>query len=181
MAKLKTCKVCKVKFEPKRALQSVCGIDCAKQHASYQSIKAIAKKQLEERKQVKEKLKTRSDWMKEAQTAFNSYIRQRDDKSPCISCGRHHSGQYHAGHYLSVGARPELRFNEDNVHKQCSTCNTHLHGNLILYRANLIDKIGKEMVEWLEGPHNIQKYTADDLAKIKKKYKEKLKQLQKSD
>ena len=89
----------------------------------------------------REKLKSRAQWLKEAQQAFNAWIRLRDADKPCISCGRHHEGQWYAGHYLSTGARPELRFEPLNVHKQCSACNTHLSGNLVLYRAELVRRI----------------------------------------
>lgn len=120
----------------------------------------------------------RSHWLKQAQTAFNAFIRARDSDQPCISCGRHHDGQYHAGHYRSVGSCPELRFDERNVFKQCMPCNAHLSGNLINYRVNLILKIGPEAVESLEGPHDPKKYTVDDLKQIASAYKRKLKELQ---
>lgn len=84
------------------------------------------------------------------QTIFNKYIRLRDKNDPCISCGEANR-TFHAGHYVAVGAKYGLRFNEDNVHKQCSRCNTFLHGNLINYRKNLIKKIGVDRVEALEN------------------------------
>ena len=119
----------------------------------------------------------RGYWLKKAQAAFNAYIRARDAGRPCISCGRHHEGQYHAGHYRTVGANPELRFEEANCHKQCSVCNNHLSGNLINYRIGLIGKIGQESVDWLEGPHEPKKYLIEDLKAIEKTYKEKIKNL----
>lgn len=148
-------------------------MDCAK-------AEAVRIRQREEKKAdraKREKLKPRADWLKEAQAAFNAWIRLRDDALPCISCGRHHQGQWHAGHYLSTGARPELRFEPDNVHKQCQPCNTHLHGNLVLYRLALIEKIGLDRVEWLEGPHEPQKWTIEDLKTIKADYGAKTKAL----
>ena len=54
----------------------------------------------------KEKLKSRSDWLKDLQRVFNEFIRLRDADLPCISCGRYHQGQWHAGHYRSVGGLP---------------------------------------------------------------------------
>ena len=124
-----------------------------------------------------EKLKSKAQWAKEAQAAFNAFIRERDADQPCISCGRFHDGQYHAGHYMSVGARPELRFEESNVHKQCAPCNTHLSGNAVLYRKGLIAKLNIGVVEWLEGPHDLRKDTIESLKRIKKHYIEKTKQL----
>ena len=169
----KKCKHCKASFIPSKPIQTACSIACAV---------AIARKKREKiekaaDRQKREALKSRSQWLKEAQTAFNAYIRARDEKEPCISCGRPHQGQFHAGHYLSTGARPEIRFEPLNVHKQCQPCNTHLHGNLIRYRVNLIKKIGVEAVEWLEGHHEPKHYSIDDLKAIKATYIAKLKEI----
>tara|TARA_Y100000782_G_scaffold86140_1_gene93531 strand:+ start:96 stop:662 length:567 start_codon:yes stop_codon:yes gene_type:complete len=127
----------------------------------------------------KEKVKTKGQHLRDAQSEFNKYIRLRDAKEPCISCGRFHTGQYHAGHYLTVGAKPELRFEEDNCHKQCAPCNNHLSGNLVLYRVNLINKIGLERVEWLEGPHELPNWTIEQIQEIKKHYRRKWQELEK--
>lgn len=171
--KLKKCKQCRCEFIPERPIQTVCGLGCAVQ---------LAKKKREkiERaadRQKRESLKSRAQWLREAQTAFNACVRAEGEGSPCISCGRHHDGQWHAGHYLSIGARPELRFEPDNCWRQCQPCNTHLHGNLVLYRASLVEKIGIDRVEWLEGPHEQKKYSIEDLKSIKAFYKRKLKEL----
>jgi uncharacterized protein YecT (DUF1311 family) len=159
------CQICGKPFNRQRMGQKVCGYRCA------------AKVPSRANKARKDALKSRSQWMKEAQTAFNAWIRARDAKLPCISCGRDHEGQWHAGHYLSTGARPELRFDPANVHKQCQPCNTHLHGNLVLYRAELIRRVGLAEVERLEGPGHTQKYTVDDLRRIRDEYRAKTKGL----
>lgn len=141
--------------------------------------KAEVKARRKSTKEDKERIKTRSQWLKEAQTAFNAFIRERDKAEPCISCGRHHQGQYHAGHYRSVGAAPELRFCEDNVQKQCAPCNNHLSGNPIEYRIRLLAKIGADRVGWIEGPHEPAKLRVEEIKEIKQKYKDKLKELKK--
>ena len=151
----------------------------AKQERTRARLKAKAGKEKREAdKATRERLKSRGDWIKEAQTEFNKFIRLRDINEPCISCQKHHSGQYHAGHYLTTSAHPELRFNENNCAKQCQPCNTHLSGNLIRYRANLIIKIGVEAVEELEGPHPLSKLSIDDIKAIKQKYRTKTRELQ---
>ncbi len=86
--------------------------------------------------------------LKKAAEKFNAYIRKRDEGAACISCGSNNANQ--AGHFMSSGHYPELRFNPDNVHLQCSHCNLYLHGNLLEYRKGLIQKIGKERVEKLD-------------------------------
>ena len=164
--KPRKCAYCRNDFEPFRMGQKACSVECACQMARKKREKIERKAY----KEQKERIKSRAEWLKEAQAVFNRYIRLRDDKEPCISCGRHHEGQYHAGHYLSTGARPELRFDEANVHKQCQPCNTHLSGNLVLYRKALIVKIGLEEVERLESDHEPKKYSIDELKAIKAEY-----------
>lgn len=135
------------------------------------AIKKDTKRQLD-------KLKTKSMWLKEAQAVFNKYIRLRDFDDPCICCDRHHPGQYHAGHYLSVGARPHLRFDERNVHKQASYCNNHKSGNQAEYRKRLIRKIGEESVLALESDNEPKRYTIDDIKLIIAEYKGKVADLE---
>ncbi len=173
ITKPKSCKICKVKFTPTRPLQSVCGVNCAWEHSKIVKEKAA---RLETR-EARVRLKTKSEWLKEAQTVFNQFIRLRDKDLPCISCQRFHTGQYHSGHYRSVGAHPELRFDELNVHKQCSACNNYLSGNIVEYRINLIIKIGLDAVNYLEGKHEPKRYTIEDIKTLKAIYKEKVKAL----
>jgi len=169
----KKCKMCKQVFQPERAMQPCCSVKCA--ITKVQSDKKIkAKKELAQRK---ENIKSKAQWLREAQKEFNAYIRLRDANKPCISCQRNHQGQYHAGHYRSVGACPELRFEELNVHKQCAPCNNHLSGNIGEYRINLVKLIGVNKVEWLEGKHEPLKLSIDDAKAIKAKYKLKQKEL----
>lgn len=163
----KKCKCCGQKFTPVRALQQTClTAECA-----YGLIKIIkTKKKAREYRETKKRLKTRADWLREAQAAVNKYIRLRDAGKPCISCGRHHQGQWHAGHYRSVGANPEMRFIEANIHAQCAPCNNHLSGNIINYRLGLIARYSVGYVESLEGPHPAAHYTIEDIEGIKRKY-----------
>lgn len=177
------CKECGAYYIKKQSMQQVCSMECA---IAYSKRKAEEKRKKQEKsdrleagrrmRARKEALKSRPDWLKEAQKAFNEFIRLRDKDLPCISCGRYHAGQYHAGHYRSVGAYPELRFNEDNVHKQCSVCNNHKSGNAIEYRINLIRKIGLEKVEFLERhDHQPLKLSIDEIKELIKVYKAKCK------
>ena len=150
-------------------------MEYAQKQAAVEQHKA-EKKRLKERK---EKLKSRAEWLRDAQAVFNKFIRLRDKDQPCISCGRYHEGQWHAGHYRSVGACPELRFCELNVHKQCAPCNDHKSGNIIEYRINLVNKIGADKVAWLERQdHEPKKYTIEDCKEIIKHYKAKIKELE---
>ena len=122
------------------------------------------------------RLKDRSYQMKLSQQAFNAYIRERDKDLACISSGRT-TGQMHAGHYKSIGACPELRFDERNCNKQSMKDNSWLSGNILGYRQGLIEKYGIEVVEDLEGPQEAKNYTLNDIIEIKIRYRTKLKSL----
>lgn len=179
----KKCKCgCGESFTPRNTLQIAATVDCAMKLARKQRESAerqVAKVARKADREAKEKLKTRSDWMKEAQTAVNAYVRERDKELPCISCGRFHEGQWHAGHYLSRGAHPELALEQRNIHRQCAPCNTHLSGNQVKFRLGLIARHGVELVDWLEGPHEPKRYTIDELKAIRDEYRTRLRELQK--
>jgi hypothetical protein len=170
---LKNCRVCNDSFFPSRPMQTVCGFNCAKK------LPRLTRKTIEaDRRATRakiEQLRPLSYWTKQAQVAFNAWIRERDKHLPCISCNRFHAGKWNAGHYLSTGARPELRFDESNVHRQCEPCNTNLSGNLILYRVELISRIGQQAVDLLEGPQLAKRYRADGLKAIRDDYRARLK------
>jgi len=180
---MKVCRNCKKRFEPTRSTFEVCcSPACGIEYAKTDKAKAHAAKALRaDTRQRKAALKTRSDWMKEAQSAFNAFIRERDAKQPCISCETEagadvkFGGGWDCGHYRSIGASPELRFEPMNAHKQCVKCNRYLSGNASHYRAGLIKRIGAASVHWLDGHHEPKKYTIDDLKQIKRIYKEALK------
>ena len=178
--KQKTCKACGSKFRPSLSTQKACSVKCALDLAPAnqdKARKAIAQRERREIKVRKERAKSRTDHVRETQAVFNEWIRLRDAALPCVSCGRHHEGQYHAGHYRTVGANPELRFEPLNVWKQCAPCNNHKSGDIVNYRIELVKRIGADRVEWLEGPHEAQRYTIEDLKAIKAEYRAKIKEL----
>ena len=157
-------------------LSDYCDFDCATAFGIGANRNSFEKKCRKDRTEAKQENK---GWQAEkAQTAFNKYVRLRDYALPCISCGRHHQGQYHGGHYRSVGAAPHLRFNEDNCAKQCSPCNNHKSGNAVEYRINLIKKIGVERVEALESDNTPRQYRIEDYKAIRTKYNLKSKALE---
>lgn len=112
-----------------------------------------------------------------AEKAVNAYVRARDYFEPCISCGKWFDGVWHAGHFNSVGSHPELRFEYDNINKQCFVCNSMKGGNRAGYEPRLIAKAGQARVDWLNGPHPAAKFTRDDLQAIEADAKAKLKTL----
>ena len=163
---------CGQTFTPRTSLQVAATPECAlilarkkREACERQAAKAARKANRE----AKEKLKTRSDWMREAQVVVNAYVRQRDADLPCVSCGRPASwnGQWHASHLRSVGAASAVRFNLWNIHKACSICNHHKSGNLSEYEPRLRVKIGNAKVDWLYTQNHQAHYTPEYLARMK--------------
>jgi hypothetical protein len=183
VVKPKKCRICRRPFEPRLTTQVCCSTSCAITHAKLSTSDRKAKNEARiasaEKAERRVALKTRKDWLREAQAVFNSMIRERDYFKPCISCGvptlaSEIGGSWDAGHFRSVGAAPELRFEPSNVHKQCKSCNgTTIHKRSYVqpferqqsvrdrYRVNLIDRIGLQQVEWLESYHEPLHPSAD--------------------
>ena len=185
--KPKKCRVatCRASFVPSRMGQAVCSPACAiidgPRHAP-KARKALADIERAEIRVRKEKLKSRGDHMREAQQAFNAYIRARDQAAGhlCISSGKplDWSGNaVDAGHYRSVGSAPHLRFDERNCHAQSKQDNRFLSGNAVDYRIGLIARIGPEDVDALEADQSVRKYTVEDIKAIKAEYRAKTRKL----
>ena len=170
----KTCRQCKIRFETPRSLQVVCSPQCA----HLMGLKTSRKLQKAKIKEGLEKLKTKAVHLNELQVIFNKYIRIRDQWENCISCDNPLTGKFDAGHFYSVGAYPALRFNENNVHAQCVSCNQHKHGNINEYRILLPFRIGMPAFVALENSRNqVLKLSIPEILELKEIYKKKIKQL----
>lgn len=173
------CKICR---QPATlgGVSPVCSFSCAVELAKRQREKKEAKAKTEARREVKarkEKIKTRADHLKEAQAACNKFIRARDAALACISCGTTTALQWDAGHYKTTASRPGLRFHPYAIHKQCSRCNDHLSGNIHPYRLALIEKVGQEMVDYLDHANPFSGWTIEEIVEIRAHYKGLIKEL----
>lgn len=183
--KAKKCTVCRAAFTPAKPMQKVCGFECALSIAPSARAKAAKVAAIKDRRETKAKLekhKRRGDLLSEAQTAFNKFIRLRDVGQACICCGKpfepqRPGGSVDAGHYLSRGSAPHLRFDERNVHAQRKNCNRPGGAKCDAFRAGMIARIGLTELESLECDQSLKKYTDDDLRAIKTEYAAKAKQL----
>lgn len=197
------CKVCGEYFVPKFhdiRIRWCCpehGAILAMEEREKEKVKAAAKRIKEQkevekagrkrRKAKRESLKSKSQWDKEAQSAFNRYIRIRDEGKPCVSCGNPLIGKSNyltgsaidASHYRSRGAASHLKFNTFNVHSACTRCNRQLSGNAVEYRIRLIDRIGLERVERLESNNEPRRFDIPYLKRIKSIFTRKARSLEK--
>jgi len=181
--KQKKCKVCKKEYKPFNSLQKACSPKCALKLVEQQKEKAKSAEIRERKRKLND---TVPNWKKKAQAAFNKYIRLRDRDLPCVSCGKYEheikhdprGGIWDCGHYRSVGSAPELRFEEDNAHKQCKHCNQFLSGNHVEYRFGIARRLSSERLEWIEGPHEKKRYRVEELKQIERLYKAKAKEIE---
>lgn len=183
---MKRCKNCGEKFEPRfNTLEKFCWSPECKTIDALQKLEKLKKNdckiQDRKRREIKEQLKTASEWKKDLQKIFNSFIRLRDAGKNCISCNKKLIGKFDAGHFYNVGNYPGLRFNELNVWGQCVECNQFQGGRVHEYRLNLIERIGIEEVQQLEqNRHQLTKLTIPEIKEQIEFYKFKIKELKKN-
>ncbi|EHW4087001.1 TPA: recombination protein NinG [Salmonella enterica] len=177
--KPRKCPICSTEYIPRSSLQKVChNYKCALEfnrrvdakNAEREKRKRDKTERAEWRKR-KEAVKPLKHWEDATQRVVNDYIRERDRDAPCISCGTWNTVQWEAGHFRSRGAASHLRYNEDNIHKQCHRCNAELSSNAIPYRIALVEKIGLERVEALENNNTPHRFTREELKGIRMHYR----------
>lgn len=176
---MKPCAHCQTPFTPQRMGQKVCSPRCAGRY-----VKAVKKNEIATTRARKQALKRIPDLIKEAQHAFNAYIRERDKDQACICCGKplgagEVGGAYDCGHYRSTGSASQLRFDERNAHAQRKVCNRWGAGRAVDYRIGLVARLGAETVEALEADNHVHHWTRDELIEIRAKYVAKLRDLKK--
>ena len=116
---------------------------------------------------------------KKLDIAFSKMIRKRDDKGGffiCCSCGQiKPSEQADAGHFINR-KWVSVRWHEQNVHSQCRACNRFDEGNASGYALFMINKYGKERVEFLQAlSRQTAKYSDFDGELMLKDFKNRLK------
>ena len=163
MGDKRRCLYCKDYFDMTEMDKIPAGWFCCHEHiAQYaadrqrkQAEKTRKRAQVERKKSksIKRKeLMTRSQWYAKLQTLVNQYVRWRDRYEGCCTCGeRREDIKYDAGHFHTISARPDIRFELSQIHKQCSVkCNQYGSGMRREYEKFLISKYGHDHVSQLE-------------------------------
>ena len=182
------CKHCKTKFEPKYFLQKFCleTDECIIEFNEFvkaEKSKSEAKKWKQEKKVLKEKLKTLGQYESEAKLSFQKWIRLRDSEKPCISC-KTKTDLMDGGHFKKAEIYSGVIFHEMNCHAQCRKCNRYLNGNELNYRLGLIERYGLEYATYIEDLANStrqKKYTREELIAKKLQYDIKIKEFKITD
>ncbi|EIC84015.1 recombination protein NinG [Serratia sp. M24T3] len=181
--KPKTCPICESEYLPWSTTQRVCSnYKCAIEFNRRRDEELAARENRKQERQQRDDLRKRREalkglpeWQREAQAAFNRYIRMRDLNKTCVSCGGVLSGSSNyltgsavdASHYRSRGAASHLKFNVFNVHSACTRCNRQLSGNAVEYRIRLIERIGLQRVESIESDNTPRNFTIEYLQRVK--------------
>lgn len=130
------------------------------------------------------KVKKKPDLAKKLDKVFSEYIRMRDVMPngcfKCISCGqiklysKADAGHYHSRRHMAT------RWDEKNVHAECSYCNRFSADHLDKFRENLIKKIGQDEFDALaKRAMRSVHYFDFELEEMIEEYKAKLKALKK--
>lgn len=156
-------------------MQRACSAACALALVADGKARKAAKAAKDDRKVTRAKLQALKPlaWHKaRTQEACNAYVRLRDAGKPCICCGAPTVGELvDAGHFLSRGSAPELRFNLDNIHVQLRGCNRgRTEAPRARFRAFMLERIGPERLEALEGPHPSAKWTREELIALRAQF-----------
>ena len=104
----------------------------------------------------------------------------------CISCGKENM-DWCCGHFKTVGAHRELRYNGLNTRLQCNRyCNKGLSGNLSGnkttrgYTQGLIDRFGSDHAEWVIKTletNNPVVYSWEELESMREKFNKTIRKL----
>lgn len=200
---------------PFRSFQTWCSPDCAiaisKQKLESQKKKEAAKKRKEEkerRKAERAEQRKKKDalnkndmrWQhKNTQPAFNRmrvlqelvWFKERGIEPYCISCLKTNM-DWCCGHFKTVGAHGNLRYDERNTFLQCNYyCNMNLSGNIegnkttIGFKAGLIhrfgEKEGNEIIDYCTNNNQAHKWTPEETEEIRKNARKKIKELKEMD
>lgn len=203
----KRCKHCKVYVKAETGIKVPAGFFCSHDHA----IEFARDKQAEtKRQQQKDRDRVKSmtvkdlnrkdvEWQhKQTQPAFNRlrvleeilWFQDRGLQPECISCGSTSGVTWSCGHYKTVGANRQLRYERDNTFLQCwFNCNKNKSGNIQGTRTErgliqgLYERFGREeadrIIDFCETKKEIKRWTWQELEENRAEYRKEIRRLEK--
>lgn len=148
----RTCKNCKVKFEPQyNAVQPTCTLECAIELSNKNKDKKAKKEWRKEKKERKPYTHSK-EYKKSLQDEINKLARKIDGyfEFNCIDCGRFLNKQVHGAHFHNVGGNENIRYNLHNIHASTSHCNKYSSEHKVGYRQGIIDRYSDEYLELID-------------------------------
>ncbi len=203
MASAIKCKECK-EYYPKVSIITsnfgkFCSNDCMVEWKTQKALKNLAKAKEDKFKERKRKFKLNDKTHQEklTQDVFNKlrrleefkWFKDRGLEPECISCGKKNM-DWCCGHFKTVGAHGELRFDRMNTYLQCNRyCNKGLSGNINGnkttrgYLQGLADRFGdekaKEIIDYCESYKPPLDLTGEDLKKLRAEFSKQIRELEK--
>lgn len=194
------CPHCRKRLEPNERIHKACiepwaeALQAKADRVNARKARELAKLDRALTRQRLREIRPIRDFIKDAQDAFNEWVRCRDEGLPCISCGELNpielgpGGAWDAGHFLGRGAHPEKRFVEDNCHRQCKVCNAGSAKNPAKaktvqrqYEEELRRRIGPDRLEAVKAPEPVRKWTREELIQIRDHYRAKVRELKRQE
>jgi hypothetical protein len=127
--------------------------------------------QKQKTKEMKENVKTKSDYEKELQKEINTIVRLIDKDQVCISTLKPLNAKFDAGHFYSCGSTPSLRFNLNNIFAQSVYANQYLSGDQINFLSGLSQLYGENYKEYVLNLKSVYKELKLHIYEIKDKIK----------
>ena len=122
-------------------------------------------------KEMKENVKTKSDYERELQKEINTIVRLIDKDQVCISTLKPLNAKFDAGHFYSVGSTPALRFNLNNIFAQSVYANQYLSGDQINFINGLSQLYGENYKDYVLNLKSVYKELKLHIYEIKDKIK----------
>lgn len=150
------CKICNAKFEPTYFLQKHCDDDDCKVKWAMQVVSKQKEKLEKQKKQLwtkeklelKEKLKTLTEWHNDLQKEVNTIVRLIDKDHLCISSQRVLGKSADAGHLFSRGSNPHIRYHLFNIFAQSVHDNQWKSGNPLEFVDGIEKVFGTEIKDY---------------------------------
>lgn len=204
---MRKCKQCReVELPPASKCTSIiekkgyCSIKCLSEHTTAKRIAAQEKKARAQAKKdraaVVDLNRSRFSWQhKQTQPVFNKmrvleellWFSSRGLEPVCISCGKPNM-DWCCGHFKTVGAQPNLRYDELNTFLQCNRyCNMGKSGNIEGdkntrgYKRGLLERFGSEeggrIISYCETHNEAHNWACDELEDIRAKFSARVREL----
>lgn len=148
------------------------------------TIKNKSEKEKAFKSDLKDKIKTNSDYIKELQKEINTIVRLLDRGNECISTLKPLNQKFDAGHFYSCGSNPSLRFHLNNIHAQSVYANQYLSGDQTNYLNGLEKVYGaeyKNLVFALKSKYPVLRLSIEELKEKTSIAKEIVKELKSKD
>lgn len=198
---MRKCRMCPAPLPPASKCttaigkRKLCSIDCAVEYgmkeAARQREKAHKQRSAESRAKVRERNENDTGHQQElTQRECNRLIRLLDQGKTCPTCDKPLiDGQYDAGHVRTRAACPELALDTRAIFGQCRSCNgsgtlrkrTRKTQESVsdAYKQWILREKGQEYHDWLYGPHELKRYTIDQLKAMRKEFAAESRRLEK--